>query len=687
MEASRLGKILSEQTTRRVIVGVLVMLFSVPQLEVGTTNQTPLFGLEQLFWLGQSSCSNVTRFRDAAQRTNGELKCDQDEAWVSSEGWNFMVFEYSEQSRYNPSNFQKGLVHANPLLYLEIPHFQYKGRIAPVTSVRTKRCTRPDEVEHGFSVPEGGLPELNQGLCGGASSAGECCWQHVPSCAPDNDECPWRAGEMEDFVYTPPACRHGHSACAGLSVRAVFLKRQQSETEAAYSMLTTTFIVFLLGIGAMVFSTDTQNLVIAPIEKMVMIVKQLADDPLAKPDIEEDCELVDAPATKKRDGQIETSMLENTILKIGALLQVGFGEAGARIIGKNMNLGGGELQIMVPGRKIFAVFGYCNICDFMETTDCLQEEVMVFVNKIARVVHTCVHEWSGAVSKNIGESFLVTWTTEEFTFAKILEDGYGMRDGTDQNEAIGELADKALVSFIKIISEVRRASDLAAYARHPKIIPKFGMDYKVGMNFTLHCGWAIEAAIGSMHKVDASYLSPHASFCSRLQDATIEYGVDILFTEAVHGFLSNRAKDRCRKVDQVKVEGFEKPMGLFTFDVNQAVVTAPEGHFMGQMIPPAEISSESLSARGIDWMFVMDQDIVQLQDGISLEFQSAWRQAFQWYTNGAWARSMEALQRCCQILSTEDGPSGTLARYMTSMDLEPPEDWTGYRVLELGAAS
>lgn len=48
-------------------------------------------------------------------------------------------------------------------------------------------------------------------------------------------------------------------------------------------MIATTFIVMLLGMGAMAFSKDTQMLVISPIEKMVGIVKQLADDPLSRP--------------------------------------------------------------------------------------------------------------------------------------------------------------------------------------------------------------------------------------------------------------------------------------------------------------------------------------------------------------------------------------------------------------------
>ena len=40
---------------------------------------------------------------------------------------------------------------------------------------------------------------------------------------------------------------------------------------------------------------------------------------------------------KKKEGpQLETTMLENTILKIGGLLQVGFGVAGSQIIGRNM---------------------------------------------------------------------------------------------------------------------------------------------------------------------------------------------------------------------------------------------------------------------------------------------------------------------------------------------------------------
>lgn len=39
----------------------------------------------------------------------------------------------------------------------------------------------------------------------------------------------------------------------------------------------------------------------------------------------------------------------------------------------------------------------------------------------------------------------------------------------------------------------------------------------VHLGFGLHTGWAIEGAIGSKHKIDASYLSPHVNLASRLQ--------------------------------------------------------------------------------------------------------------------------------------------------------------------------
>lgn len=57
-------------------------------------------------------------------------------------------------------------------------------------------------------------------------------------------------------------------------------------------------------------------------------------------------------------------------MKIGALLAVGFGEAGAEIIAENIKKGGG-VDPMLPGKKMMAVFGFCDIRNFTDATEVL----------------------------------------------------------------------------------------------------------------------------------------------------------------------------------------------------------------------------------------------------------------------------------------------------------------------------
>lgn len=64
---------------------------------------------------------------------------------------------------------------------------------------------------------------------------------------------------------------------------------------------------------------------------------------------------------------METQILEKTLIKIGALLALGFGEAGAKIIAENMEATG-DVNPMIPGNKIIAIFGFCDIRQFTDTT-------------------------------------------------------------------------------------------------------------------------------------------------------------------------------------------------------------------------------------------------------------------------------------------------------------------------------
>ena len=82
---------------------------------------------------------------------------------------------------------------------------------------------------------------------------------------------------------------------------------------------------------------------------------------------------------QKIEQNMETAMLEQAITKIGALLAVGFGDAGTNIIAQNISEGG-DMNPMMPGKKTYAIFGFCDIHKFNDVTEVLQTEIMTFVN-------------------------------------------------------------------------------------------------------------------------------------------------------------------------------------------------------------------------------------------------------------------------------------------------------------------
>ena len=75
------------------------------------------------------------------------------------------------------------------------------------------------------------------------------------------------------------------------------------------------------------------------------------------------------------------------------------------------------------------------------------------------------------------------------------------------------------------------------------------------MGFGLHQGWSIEGAIGSVHKIDASYLSPNVNMAARLEAATKQFGVPLLLSGEMQSMLTDKVQDLCREIDCVTVKG------------------------------------------------------------------------------------------------------------------------------------
>ena len=510
------------------------------------------------------------------------------------------------------------------------------------------------------------------------------------------------------------------------------------ETASSSVLLTLFVIVILIGMASS-FQNVTQELVLAPIEQMMEMVRYVAEDPL------DDFEFED----RLGSGQYETKVIQIAIQKITSLLRVGFGVAGAEIISMNMRMdagGSSGLDPMIPGKRMYAIFGFCDIQEFDMCTEKLKDEIMTFVNSVARIVHEEVTRWGGSCNKNLGNAFLMIWRIADESDLISKGQGVGSRI-TSIAKKVGEspdhetesrmrsrsiaankvlanvssseemkaaakntlstvvspsktgkntpnvnlkrvphldvMSDKALIGFLKVIVEINRDPSVLAY-RRDKRLQHGEENFLLRMGFGLHAGWAIEGAVGSLQKVDATYLSPHVNMAARMEAASRQFGVAVLMTEKFQELLSDEARLHCRRLDIVTVKGSAQPMPIYTYDTFQnqtfPILEVPKG---------TDLTLSKVLQRKADQYTVddwkNDEDLVQLRTLATKEFRDNFNLGISMYLAGDWPKAKEILEKCTEHMKDSDfgtdGPSRTILNYMRNRNWECPDEWEGFRPL------
>jgi class 3 adenylate cyclase len=157
---------------------------------------------------------------------------------------------------------------------------------------------------------------------------------------------------------------------------------------------------------------------------------------------------------------------------------------------------------------------------------------------------------------------LITWKLPE------VEEGESEKN-EQRLEQRTEFADKALITAVKIVSEIRRYNELTYISQKPEIIKRLEKNYRPNLTFGLHMGWAIEGAIGSAeYKIDACYLSPHKTIADRIEDLCHYYDMQILVTESLYNLMSLKARNTLRKIDVITMNECKEPRGIYTFDLS-----------------------------------------------------------------------------------------------------------------------
>jgi len=87
----------------------------------------------------------------------------------------------------------------------------------------------------------------------------------------------------------------------------------------------------------------------------------------------------------------------------------------------------------------------------------------------------------------------------------------------------------SLISFLKITTEIRKSKKLRKY-RELESLQEAIPNYEVKLCYGLHIGWAIEGAIGSLLKIDASYLSPDVELAQKVEVSSKYFGMPIVIS-------------------------------------------------------------------------------------------------------------------------------------------------------------
>lgn len=691
-EENELGKQLSKLTSTRVVVLVLLMVFVISQLDVGSQftiyESVHLSGLGRVHQLYQNfvdSCrqGNATNMGIERHRYERQLQlllletctgllCKYD--YTSKVGW---------IGAYISDPNDTCMIHANsPSLTgkLESPLF------APLKLPWDENCD----------------PSLLS-TSGGISLSADI-------------SCPSRLRPAERTLVSSRS-----SPDDKFFFEIVVDSRGYASSEAILSIIRTLVICAILGIGALAFSQDAFTLVLEPIERMIQMVETIRQNPLMATRIDDSSTkrnemektrrlaiyntatnpvsrwLAKRELAKLNQTSLETVMLEKTIVRIGGLLAVGFGQAGAEIVAQNMTSTGSGITAMIPGKRIDAIFVSIRIQNFSVIASVLQDKVMLFVNQVCEIVHGVTDEFNGMANRNNGDAFLMVWR---------------LTNSSHQEK----MYDMAVAACAKISIAVGRSLELNEYRSLPPLMQKI-KDFRVALSFGMHKGWAIEGAIGSNLKIDPSYLGPDVNVAETLDKANMDYGTCILASDTVVRSCSPQMREMFRRVDRIHlrsarnafyVYSFDLDMGielLTQYEIDNLVITQPsrpaDNRNVGkykQRIDRERRKTLKLSQSmpqflNEDKYFLLLRNVYQ-SDKL---FCEKFRNGFLNYEAGEWeiarlalTETATALRRVAaedglvdnpSALAVSDGPSNFLLSYMQRYEFVPQPGWRGIREL------
>jgi hypothetical protein len=163
---------------------------------------------------------------------------------------------------------------------------------------------------------------------------------------------------------------------------------------------------------------------------------------------------------------------------------------------------------------------------------------------------------------------------------------------------------------------------------------------------------------------------------ARLETASRQYGVAVLFSDSFYQLLSSAAQKKSRKLDVVTVKGSAVPMPIYTYDTYQ------EQKFQAPKLTSIEALDRYANEYNASY-WDDDDDLLALRSPYNAEFYSLFGDGINAYLAGDWTKARKQLET--NLEQTQhlggDGPTKTILAYMANRDFVSPRNWHGFREL------
>ena len=477
-------------------------------------------------------------------------------------------------------------------------------------------------------------------------------------------------------------------------------KKKYSIFNIVRTIFSISFFLFIY----LLFLYNINNTVLSPIETMIKKIKKMSKNPTLISEMsssennqkkKSNCLniLEDSQGDYKMN---EFQIIENKISKICSLVSFGFGEAGTQIISQVLKEGlNVDINPIIPGKKVMGIYGFCDIRNFTDTTEILKEKVMVFVNQVAEIVHQITADYCGGANKNIGDAFLLVWKFENQFINEVTNKQGKIELKLKKINRVRQICDLALICFIRILIEINKSFKLAVYRQHKELNARM-KNYKTRHGFGLHLGQSIEGAIGSMFKIDASYLSTNVNMANNLEENTKTFKKELIMSGDFYDYLSDDAKRYLRLLDIFKNKNGEITR-LYSIDLdleNIPIEKQKDSMFkedniekkmdiLQQKRKMAKILYDDIVLRHKSdiWNdFINDEDDFKLvREKYPDNFADIYNNGMEHFRNGNWAEAKNCLLSAQDLLGEEDPACKRNLEYMEKTNFTSPSNWKGYR--------